>query len=748
MNEISLVEIAELFLERCRSGEQPDVKCFAAEYPSYSAELRKILPLMMEVEGLRYEKTRKIQPLCTETPLSGSDYRLIREIGSGGMGTVYEALQVSLNRKVAVKLLSPTLLTEPAQRRQFENEARVIAMLHHPNIIKVLSAGCGAECCYYAMELIDGKRLDCCEFSGLREIARIGLQVARALAYAHCCGVLHRDIKPANLLLDTEREVHVGDFGIAFVLQDDGNFVEKEGGRSGTLRYMSPERLTDGINSFAGDQYSLGATLYELVTRAPLLPEQNPKALMERICRRPIPPLECEEKDLAAIINKSISYAPEDRYPGMAELAEDLQRFLNHEPVSAAAPSVARRFVLWAKRKPAVAALTALSLFCGAAFIMALAAGYYRTAVALKQAERNAEAADATLTRVFARVAEQPPSVKNTKLLSTLLPYYQMIVRERNLPESRLYDACAVIGECALRAGSHTLAEKAFRSMMESRDDAYSANQLAEVLRRQGRRQEADELLRRIVARFSGSIHATERFEAVRALLSLSASPDSRERTEAFRILESLLADHADNPEYRFQYALLLGGNPRLFRNMRIPGVKPNAAVLLLQLADAYPGRPEYGLALLELMLKRFCYPSRFQERFRAEVAESVALSERLLGRWPNDPQIVAAVVQLHTRYIELLRRRGENGRARKETDRLLGILEILFYNPEISDAVRKHLIRIQLERLSVYRKDGRNREADEMAEKIHRELQYYDGPESLDFRKKLEEKQNGAGGL
>ncbi len=204
--------------------------------------------------------------------MGNTDYRLIRKIGAGGMGEVFEATQVSLDRKVAVKVLSPSLTSDPAQREQFENEARVIAMLHHPNIVKIYNAGVCADRCYYAMELIDGKGLDRFRSSAPREIARLGLQAARALAYAHGCGVLHCDVKPANLLLDTHGEIHIGDFGLAFVLKDG---TGDKSSMSGTLRYMAPERLKHGIKSFAGDQYSFGVTLYELITQAPVLPEQN-----------------------------------------------------------------------------------------------------------------------------------------------------------------------------------------------------------------------------------------------------------------------------------------------------------------------------------------------------------------------------------------------------------------------------------------------------------------------------------------
>lgn len=415
--------------------------------------------------------------------LEGDDYRLIRRLGSGGMGVVFEALQLSLNRKVAVKLLSPLLLQDAAQRIQFEHEAHVIARLHHPNIVRIFSATCRPGCCYYAMELIEGKSLDGCEFSNPYEIARIGLQAARAIAYAHRCGILHRDIKPANLLLDEAGEVHVSDFGLAFLLQERNEVIEKEGAQSGTLRYMSPERLVHGVNTFSSDQYAFGVTLYELVAKSPPFPGIAPEELMERICREPVPPLKCIEPDLAAIINKCVSFRPESRYRSMDELSEDLLHFLNHEPVGASSPSPSRRLQLWMKRKPAVAVLSLAAALCAAAFVVALAAGYLQTASALKLAENNAAVADAVLSQVFTRIVEQPPSQKNTQLLSALLPYYRMIARGKNLPESKVCEANAVIGECALRTGSYALAEKAFRNMMKFRKDAFPINQLATALK-------------------------------------------------------------------------------------------------------------------------------------------------------------------------------------------------------------------------------------------------------------------------
>ena len=428
---------------------------------------------------------------------------------------------------------------------------------------------------------------------------------------------------------------------------------------------------------------------------------------------------------------------PEDqRYSDMDEVAADLRRFLNREPVKACRSTLRHRFALWCHRKPAVAALTFASAGCAAALAISLAAGFIQTRAALKLAERNAQAADAALSRIFARISEQPPSRKNTELLNALLPYYRMIAEQRNIPDSRLCEALEVIGKCALRTGSYDAAEKAYRAMMRYRFDAYPQNRLAEVLKKSGREEEAEQWYRQIVARYEDSTDAADRFEAVRALLALSKAPDSEERSRAFRILETLLKEHPDDPEYRFQYAVLLGDDPRLYRP--IPGVEPNAVKLLARLAEEHPDQPEYGLALVELMNRNF-YLMRSFRNSREAVDEAVRLSERMLGRWPNDPQIVSSAVKLHSRYLEVLRKRGNEKKVRKEYERLLGILEILFHNPEISDPVKEELIRLQLRRLRMIRRKGGDEEAEALSAVIARELDHYHGPKHGEFREQLD---------
>ena len=741
-DEHSIEEIAAEFLERRQAGEDLKTEDFLAEHPEHADELRELLILMLDMEKINSDKTQIYSPPQPErTNLPDSDYRLVRKIGSGGMGIVFEAVQVSLNRRVAVKLLNSSLLTNDEQRAQFENEAKVIAMLHHPNIVKIYSAGCSKERCYYAMELIEGKGLDSCQFDDLRELAQIGLQAAQALAYAHRCGILHRDIKPANMLLDTEGNIHISDFGIAFILSGNEPIIESRGSRSGTLRYMAPERLVEGINSFATDQYAFGVTLYEVVTGKPILQSKSQEDMLKRVCTGEIEQLSCDEPEFAAIINKCISFDPHDRYADMDEVVSDLQHFLNREPVKAYRSTLLHRFVLWCRRKPVVAALTFVSAGCAAALVISLIVGFIQTRAALKLAEQNAQAADSAISQIFKRISEQPPSRKNAELLNALLPYYRMIAGQRNIPPSKICEAYAVIGECAMRTGSYDVAEAAYRNMMKYRTDAYPVNRLAEVLSKRGKTEDANRLYHQVVEKYEKSKKAEDRFETVRALLALSRTQDSEERSRAFRILETLLTDQPDNPEYRFLYAVLLGGNPRLYHSLRIPGVEPNAAKLLTELAEEHPEQPEYGLALVELMFRRFRL-IRGIRNSRDEVEEAVKLSEHMLGRWPNDPQIVSAVVKLHSRYIEFLRRNGEDKKIRKEYERLLGILEILFYNPEISDPVKEELIQIQLRRLQMFRKRGASEEIEALSSVIFRELDYYHGPKREDYRKQLDQRE------
>ena len=679
-------ELVDLYLDRCHLGDAPDIAVFAAEHPEHAAELLETLPLLNDLETIGdAARGRPVAPAAELPELPGSDFRLLRKIGGGGMGVVFEARQLSLDRRVAVKLLASSLVSNAARRAQFEREARLVATLRHPGIVKVIAAGQSAGTCYYAMELVDGERLDRHAFTDdLRVLADVGLQAARALAYAHAHQVMHRDIKPSNLLLDRNGVVHIADFGLACALEDGRDAIDRPGAQNGTLRYMPAERLIHGISSFLGDQYALGATLYELIARHPILAERSSARLFRRICTAPVPPLSCAEPDLAAIVNKCVAYDPRDRYPSMDDLAEDLRRFLDHEPVLAAPTPARRRLALWMRRKPLVAALSAFAAVSALCTVCALAVGYLRTADALRRAERNAALAGAALSGVFRSVENQSPSRRDTQLLSELLPYYGELARRQDMPPDKIAEANRILGTCAFRTGNYALAERAFRHLTTARTTAADRNNLADALRRQGRTDEANAIYREVADGFAASTNATDRFESVRALKALAQDDyDSPDRVRAFQILADLLKESPRDPDYRYQYALILGANPRVFAALRLPGLKPNPTQILSQLADEYPDRPEYGLALVDLVERRLRATRRPRAEDLYDFSNAMERADRLLGRFPNMPDVVSAVIRMRDAYVNFLRRIGSATAANQLQTRTTGILEMLAHSPE-----------------------------------------------------------------
>ncbi len=272
--------------------------------------------------------------------LEPKDFRLLRVLGRGGMGTVYVAEQLSLERQVAVKVLARELVKNDQDRLQFERESKLIAMLHHPGIVKVLSAG---ECngrYFYAMELVDGTTLDKVAFKDLRHLAMTCVKVANALAYAHQCGVLHRDIKPANVFVDQSGDVHVGDFGIAYALGGGQQMIEAKENVSGTPAYLAPERRERGENTVQSDIYSFGILLRELIRTSGF---KAPKALN-------------------AILQHCIEKEPKQRYAQISDVADDLMRWIRCRPVMAARPTIVTRMGLWIRRNPIYGVLIILAL--------------------------------------------------------------------------------------------------------------------------------------------------------------------------------------------------------------------------------------------------------------------------------------------------------------------------------------------------------------------------------------------------
>ena len=456
--------LADSFIARFRSGERPSIEDYALRYPDLAEEIRAILPALVELElnqspggsATGSVESPGLDPAGAAPRVLG-DYLILREIGRGGMGVVYEAVQQSLGRHVALKVLPQQSLAGSSHLERFQLEARAAARLHHTNIVPVFGVGSQEGVHYYAMQFIQGQGLDevfeelrrlrgkasadvasvksarsttarsmthaathglltgrfasdgpgeveteartrgeatdalaatLAEASGhgqpssrsaisgssgisahvelsgtqaetqyYRSVARVGLQVAEGLAYAHSEGILHRDIKPSNLLLDAKGTVWVTDFGLAKAEGTDA--LTHTGDIVGTLRYMAPERF-DGWSDPRSDVYSMGVTLYELLTLQYLFQEPNRAKLIDRVMHdAPVSPRKLDRKvprDLETIILKAIAKEPVERYASAEQMAEDLRRFLADKPVLARRSSPSEQVWRWCRRNPALAA--------------------------------------------------------------------------------------------------------------------------------------------------------------------------------------------------------------------------------------------------------------------------------------------------------------------------------------------------------------------------------------------------------
>ncbi|NOX53219.1 MAG: protein kinase, partial [Planctomycetes bacterium] len=693
--------LADEFIARLRRGESPSVSEYAQRHPELADDIRELFPTIAAMERLKQGKERSSDGRASLGPIRLErlgDYRIIREIGRGGMGIVYEAEQESLRRRVAVKVLPRQALLDSKQLRRFQREARTAARLHHTNIVPIFGVGEQDGYHYYVMQYIRGVGLDqilrylaesrssptqgepppeklttrrdlddaaltrigaallrgdipprrspptsstddTTESSGFapevatgtdrtptmeaptqacggavsgrpsellsdavaspkerrddqdgpvaaasvaitqpgptaesptpdgsdatapveepssprassgsplgpshlkrdhgafgdagtaasgprptawdrpvaasahgplywKNAARIAWQVADALAYAHDQGTLHRDIKPANLLLDIDGHVWITDFGLAKAIQHDD--ISQTGDIVGTLRYMAPEQF-HGRADERSDIYSLGLTLYELLTWRPAFEDTSREGLIRRITHEePPPPRRWNPdvpRDLETIVLKAMSREPTHRYQTAAELADDLQRFLNDEPIRARRISPVERLWRWCRRNRALAAASGSAILLLILVAVITSVGYIQTrranrlvAQALQgereqrhRAEMTSQLALNALDRIFDQLA--PTRITTTaeltvsddegqeyevptqpvvsrevaSLLQNLLVFYDKLAEEAD-DESRLRqkaaDASRRVGDIRCQLGQYPLAEQAYR---------------------------------------------------------------------------------------------------------------------------------------------------------------------------------------------------------------------------------------------------------------------------------------------
>jgi serine/threonine protein kinase/Flp pilus assembly protein TadD len=450
-NDPRVIAALEAYLEALRAGHPWSREEFLARHTEIAEELGEC------ISGLEFIQT--VAPQLADARLSSArladdippsarlgEYRILREVGRGGMGVVYEAEQVSLGRRVALKVLPFAAAIDPKQRQRFQIEAQAAAQLHHPHIVPIFGVGCDQGIHYYAMQFVEGRSLaailhelrssreslavtpdmlsgfaveqtakipsDCggpeparsalpgastpctCQAAADRDgatgpdtvalprsgndgskeslaptaigpmhqnrafcenVARLGAEAADALEHAHGLGIVHRDIKPANLLIDPHGALWITDFGLARFASDLS--LTHTGDMVGTLRYMSPEQCQarGGVVDQRTDIYALGVTLYELLTLQPAFNGRDHQELLRQIAQdEPVSPRRKNSavpRDLETIVLKAIAKDPASRYTTAQELAADLRRFMEDQPILARRPGIVERTLRWAHRR-------------------------------------------------------------------------------------------------------------------------------------------------------------------------------------------------------------------------------------------------------------------------------------------------------------------------------------------------------------------------------------------------------------
>ena len=326
------------------------------------------------------------------------DYELLEEIARGGMGVVWKARQVSLNRLVAVKMILSGQFAGEAEIKRFRTEAEAAAQLQHPNIVAIHEIGEHEGRHFFSMDFVQGRNL--AELVGVKALeperaAQLVQSIAGAVQFAHARGVLHRDLKPQNVLIDAEGRPRVTDFGLA-KLTHGASSLTVSGTAMGSPSYMPPEQAA-GQNDRVGpasDVYSLGAILFELLTTRPPFLGATPLDIMKQVVERePLPPRSLYPNvpaDLDTICLKCLEKEPSLRYATAQELADDLGRFLRHEPIHARPSTRRERAVKWVRRNPRVAMMGGVVVAVAALGFAAVWWQLQQTRAALRRADQNA----------------------------------------------------------------------------------------------------------------------------------------------------------------------------------------------------------------------------------------------------------------------------------------------------------------------------------------------------------------------
>ncbi|QDV39162.1 tetratricopeptide repeat protein [Tautonia plasticadhaerens] len=740
----ALLDLVEETTRRLLDGEPVDVERLVEGHPGWAEELRSLMPAM---RGLA-----ELSDGGEELPGDARDedgrtafgkFRILREVGRGGMGIVYEAEQVALRRRVALKILPQALAMDPRAMQRFRLEAQVAGWLQHPRVVPVHDVGLVRGVPYYAMRFIEGgsladlvgeirRAVDGDRGAGgpppaeglgavaagllsgrlapprrehdgsrsgpipapapaasaappgvsgppsigarayLRAVAALGMDAAGALGYAHDQGVVHRDIKPANLLVDFRGELWVADFGMAAVQGNAG--LTATGDLPGTLRYMSPEQALGkrALVDRRSDVYSLGATLYELLTLRPAISGDDHQQIFRMIAEGEPAPIRrlnpAVPSDLATIVAKAMARDPSDRYETALQLSEDLGRFLDGRPIVARPVGPLSRAWRWCRRRPLQAGLVG-------SLVVALAVGFagvtwgWREAVRQKRlllvAEREARAetakADAVNRFLIEGLIHQAEPASNpAEEPVTLLEVLDRAAGrvDSAFPGQPEMEAAIqlAIGRSYHGLGEYHKGEAHFRAalgLFESRGDVdegagrlEASAELGHVLSHLGRRDEALATLSRVRTesrRVLGPLHAVTLQSALYLAEVLRNREELREAEALYRdCLANARRAPEPNPQFIFSARFHLGD---VFLRQ---GKAEEAEALYRELADEQrrelgPEHP-HTLTTLNNLGAALNRQARFAEAERL-FRECLETDRRILGE--HHPDTVTALYNL-----------------------------------------------------------------------------------------------------
>lgn len=762
--------LAQEFTRRCRRGEQPSIDEYVAAHPDLADAIEELFPAIVAMEQLKTPADCSVgKAAAIEKMQRIGEFRLVREIGRGGMGIVFQAEQESLSRFVALKVFPEHAHLSPQRLERFRREAQTAAKLHHTHIVPVYGVGEDSGLSYFVMQYVPGIGVDRVidelrlltsdehvsdengfgnEFTprraasalisgtfqkphGARQdrrrgaridtrdldrrywesIAHIIAQAADALDYAHGQGVVHRDIKPGNLLLDSEGKVWITDFGLAKAVHHTD--LSKTGDIVGTLRYMAPEQFRRELDP-AADIYSLGLTLYELLTLRPAFDETDPDQVMQGAS--PTSPRKLNAaipRDLETIVLKATAIEPRHRYKHGRALANDLRRFTEDRPIKARRANAAEKLWRWSRRNPMLASMSsALLLVLITGF--ALVSWKWREAEAEnRRAEQNLSIAldsineflDRYVTNWMARPVEsnsgldslsgEPRMVVNdesARILQSALRFYKQFSNSNAAhlrPRREIARVHRCVGDIRRRLGQFELAENAYgeaiacylRLTANTRDSkaiqeaASTLNAFGSIKRMDGRFAEAARAFldaRRLLSKqlLRDPRSAACRFELALTEINLGgyfgrnrtlgASEASRQR--AGSLLRELTAESPGNPDYKLALA-------RLYRSLQFsagfygPGRtepsahRDNAISLLEELVKSHPDVPDYRCELAEtLVLVARPLDAAKMDEYAGQQRRAVDLARELADEFKELPRYQACLAHANQALAVTLR--------------------------------------------------------------------------------------------